>query len=162
AVELAEDHAHGGADLVDHAGLDDGSRELRDTAHYSLTAEDRDQPVGGVDAVLQRDDRSVGADQRLDMRARALAVPQLYREQPEIDLADVGGIVGRLRWLQMGLAAAALDLEAGALHGGEMRAARDEGDIRAGLRQCCSKTAPDAAGADHCNPHQLLLMTLIP
>jgi hypothetical protein len=43
-----------------------------------------------------------------------------------------------------------------------MRAARNEGDIRAGLCQRSAKSASDAAGADHRNPHQLLLMMVIP
>jgi len=41
--------------------------DLRHAAHHGRCSEDRDEPLGGVDAVLQRDDRGVGADQRPDM-----------------------------------------------------------------------------------------------
>ena len=53
AVEFAKDHAHEGADLPDHAGLDDRRADLRHAAHDRLASEDRDQPLGGIDAVLQ-------------------------------------------------------------------------------------------------------------
>jgi hypothetical protein len=36
-----------------------------------------------------------------------------------------------------------------------MGAARDEGDIGAGMRQRRSKTTTHASGANHCNPHDL-------
>ena len=68
------------------------------------------------------------------------------------------GIVGCLRRHQMGVAAAAFDLQARALHGGEMRAARDEGDIGAGLRQRRTKAPSDPAGADNRNPHEVFLI----
>ena len=101
----------------------------------ALSPEDRDQPLGGVDAVLQRDDGGVGADQRLDGLARAFDVPQLDAEQHDIDHADLGGIIGRLRRHQMGVAARALNFQAIALHGRQMRAARNEGDVGARLGQ---------------------------
>ena len=74
-------------------------------------------------------------------------------------LPMLGGIVGRLRRHQMGIAARAVHSQALALHRGEMRAARDEGDVGACLRQCRAKSASDAAGADHRNPHQFLPAT---
>jgi hypothetical protein len=77
AVEFAEHHAHEGTDLLDHAGRDDVRADLRHAAHHGVWPKDRDQPLGGVDAVLQRDDSRIGADQRLDDFARAFDVPQL-------------------------------------------------------------------------------------
>ena len=56
---------------------------------------------------------------------------------------------------RVGLAAAALDFQSLALHGGKMGAARDKGDIRAGLGQCRAKTPSDAAGADNRNTHSV-------
>ena len=87
-------------------------------------------------------------------------IPQLDAEQHDIDLADVLGIVGRLRRRKMGIAAGALDLEPVGFHRGQMRTARDEGDIRPGFRQRRAKSASDAAGADHSNPHSILLHEL--
>jgi len=45
----------------------------------------------------------------------------------------------------MDVAAGAQNLQASAFHGGQMRAARDEGDVGAGLCQRCTKSASDAA-----------------
>src|SRR6266567_3114609 len=108
AVELTEYHAHEGADLLDPAGADDRRADLRHAAHHGAGPKDRDQPLGGVDAVLQRDDRGVGTDQRPDPEARAFDVPQLDAKQHDVDFADFSGIVGGPGRHQMGLAAAAL------------------------------------------------------
>ena len=93
--------------------------------------------------------------------ARAFDVPQLDAEQHDIDRADLGGIVGRLRRHQMGVAARALNFQAIALHGGEMRAARDEGDVGARLGQRRAKPASDAAGADNRNTHGVFLTRFV-
>ena len=95
-------------------------------------------------------------DQRLDVLARALDVPQLDAEQHEVDRPDGLRIVGRLGRHEMRLAAAALDLEAVALHGREMRAAGDEGHVRAGLCQGRAEAAADAAGPHHRYTHMTL------
>jgi hypothetical protein len=49
---LRQSHAHEGADLLDLCGTCDRSRDLRHSAHYGVLAQDREQPLGGVDAVL--------------------------------------------------------------------------------------------------------------
>ncbi len=110
----------------------------------------------GVDAVLQRDDRGVGADQRLDFFARAFDIPKLDAKQHDIDSADLGGIAGGLRRHQMGVAAWALDFQSLALHGRKVRAARDKGDIGACLGQRRAESATDPAGADDRNAHGFL------
>ena len=43
----------------DHARAGDRGRDLRHAAHHRVGPKDRDQPLGGVDAVLQRDHRGV-------------------------------------------------------------------------------------------------------
>src|SRR5580698_7958559 len=53
----------------------------------------------------------------------------------------------------MGVAAPALDLQPLALHRRQMRAARDERHVGAGLGQRRTKPASDAAGAYNRNPH---------
>jgi hypothetical protein len=53
----------------------------------------------------------------------------------------------------MGVAARALDFQANALHGGQMGAAREEGDIGPRLGQRRAKSPTDAAGADNRNTH---------
>jgi hypothetical protein len=54
----------------------------------------------------------------------------------------------------MGFAAAALDFQPLALHGGQMRAARDEGDVGSRLGQRRTKPAPNASSADNRNTHE--------
>ena len=114
----------------DHAGRGDRGADLRHAAHHGAAAEDRDQPLRRVDAVLQRDHRGVGPDQRLDVLARAFDVPQLDAEQHEIDRADAlrdrrspGSAPDGSRRAPPSI------LQARALHRREMRAARDEGDV---------------------------------
>ena len=79
-----------------------------------------------VDAVLLRDNRGLGPDDRPDRLAGGLDIPQLDTEDHVIDDADVGRIVSRVRTADNYLAAVALDLEAVRLHRREMRAARDK------------------------------------
>jgi hypothetical protein len=50
-----------------------------------------------------------------------------------------------------------LNFQSVALHGGEMRAPRNERDLGAGLRQRRTEATSDAAGADNCNPHEVFL-----
>jgi hypothetical protein len=159
AVEFTEYHPHEGADLLDQAWSYDRRADLRDATHHRVAAEDRDQPFGGVDAVLQWDNRGMGADQRLDVLARAFDVPELDAEQHDVDRTDRGGIVGCLRWHQMAFAATALDLQAMAFHGGQMRAAGDEGDVGASLGQRHTKPAANTSGTDNRNTHGFLLIT---
>ena len=162
AVELAEHHAQHRAGLADHAGLGDGGADVGDAAHHRLPAQDRRQPVGGIDAVLQGDHGGVRGNHRLDRLARALDVPQLHAEQHDIDRADGSRIVGRLGRHEMDVAALALELEALALHRLEMRAAGDEGDVGAGLGQRRAIAAADAARSDYCDTHRMLPNTISP
>ena len=85
----------------------------------------------------------------------------LTQNSTKSTVADRGGIVGGAGRHQMDVAAAALDLQAGALHGGEMGAARDEGDVGARLRQRRAKSAANSAGADNRDTHQILSLKLV-
>ena len=88
AVAFAERHRHERAGLPDHAGLRDRGADRDRAGHDMRGAQDRHQPVAGVDAVLQRNDAGAGADQRFDLLARAFDVPQLDAEQHDIDRPD--------------------------------------------------------------------------
>ena len=110
----------------------------------------------GIDAILQGDDGGVLADHGLDLLAGALDVPQLYAEQHDVDGADRARVVGGLYRHDMHRATTAFDPESFGLHGGEMCAARDEGDILARLGKCCAIAASDAARTDDRNPHEVL------
>jgi len=87
---------------VGSGGADDRRADLRHAAHHERWAKDRDQPLGGVDAVLQRDDRGVGTDQRPDPEARAFDVPQLDANSTMSTLPiSAGSSVARVgtRWV---------------------------------------------------------------
>ena len=89
------------------------------------------------------------------IRSPALSTSHSLTQNSTIStLPIVGGIVGGLRRHQMGVAAGAADFQARALHGGEMGAARDEGDIGARFRQRRAESATDPAGADNRNTHE--------
>ena len=66
AVESAKGHLLIGSGLADDAGRDDRAGDKRGAAHDRLRPEDRNQPVGGIDPVLQRDHRGFGSDDRAD------------------------------------------------------------------------------------------------
>jgi len=68
-------------------------------------------------------------------------------------LGNLARAIGGLRRHQMDVAAGAQNLQASAFHGGQMRAARDEGDVGTGFRERRAETASDAAGADNRDPH---------
>ncbi len=89
----------------------------------------------------------------------ALDVPQLHAEQHIVDRTDLGRILRGLRRLQVRIAARTVDPQPVLLHGGEMGAARDEGDVGAGMRQRRPISASDAAGADNRDPHRTRLLS---
>ena len=74
----------------------------------------------------------------------------------------VFGIVGRLRRHEVRVAARALDFQSLALHGREMRAAGDEGDVGARLGQRRAKGAAHAARSDYRDTHVTLPNTIGP
>ena len=88
---------------------------------------------------------------------RAFDVPQLDAKQHDVDLADIGGIVGCLGRHQMDVAAVASNLQPLGFHGGKMGAARDEADVGTGLGQRRTESASDAARADNRNTHGISL-----
>ena len=49
--------------MPDHAGLGDHRGNIRDAARHVIAADVSRDDVHGLDAVLQRDDDRVGADQ---------------------------------------------------------------------------------------------------
>jgi hypothetical protein len=57
----------------------------------------------------------------------------------------------------MGVAAGALDPQPILPHRRQVRTARNEGHVRAGMRQSRAISASDATRADDCDPHALNL-----
>ena len=90
---FAHDDAAVGSGLFDHAGFDDGGRDV------SRAADDRPFSIAGgqlgdaVHAVLQREDRRVGPEHRRDQRQRRLVVVRFHRDQHDVDATDPGWIL---------------------------------------------------------------------
>ena len=108
--------------------------DLRNPAHHRVLAEDGDQPLAGVDSVLQRDDRRSRSYQRPHAGAGAFHVPQLHAEHDVIDWADAGRIVGSLNRVEMDFATGPEHGEPARAHRCQMGAACDERHVVAGLR----------------------------
>ena len=136
-----------------HARRRNRGADLRHAAHDVLDAQDGDQTLERIDAVLQRDHRRVRPDQRLNGFAGAFDVPQLDAEQHEIDRSDGSRVVGRLGRNDVCFATSAFDFQAIGFHGGQMCAARDEGDVRTGLGQRCPEGTADTASPDYRDFH---------
>ena len=152
-----------GAGLADHAGLGDGGADIGDAAHHRLLAQDRRQPLGAHRR------RSAAGSRRCPrptiglIASPALSTSHSFTQNSTTSTGPtVAGIVGRLRRHEMRVAARALDLEALALHGREMRAAGDEGDVGARLGQRRAKAAADAARSDYRDTHRTLPITIRP
>ena len=109
----------------------------------------RDQPVRRIHPILERNDRCVRTEQRAQLLAHCLRIPQLHAEQNNIDRADVGDIVRRLDRANDRLAPAAFNPQANFLHGRQMRAASNKSYVGTRLRQRCSERSTDTAGADN-------------
>ena len=86
---------------------------------------------------------------------RLLGVPQLDREQHDVDRADRGRIVGDIRLRQMQVAVHAFDLQPVLRDGVAMGAARDEEHVVPGRRHARAEITADRARRHRRNPHRL-------
>jgi len=84
---------------------------------------------------------------------RGFGVPELYREQHNIDRANFGGIIGDVRLWQVKVAVHALDLEPIFGDRVAMGAARDEEDIMARRGKPGAEITANRAGGHRCNTH---------
>ena len=62
----------------------------------------------------------------------------------------------------MRIATDAFDAQPVLLHGREVRAPGDEGDVRPGMRQRGPEAAADAARSDYCDAHETLPSRIVP
>ena len=93
AVDAAAAHGRELRGVQHHARSAEHGRDIGGAGNGVLFAEDRRDALVAVDAVLQGDDASVRADQRLRKLGGDLGVPQLDGEQHDVDRADLLGIV---------------------------------------------------------------------
>src|SRR5207245_6358257 len=106
-----------------------------------------------VDAVLQRDNCGPRPDDRAQPLPDAFDVPQFDAEQHQIDGADFGEVIRRLRRADVDLAAVPHDAQPVLADRREMRATRDKDDVRPGRRERRAIRSADPARADHRDAH---------
>jgi hypothetical protein len=110
------------------------------------------QLLGRFDAVLQRNDECVGAEEWSQRWNRFVELPRLDAEQHHVDRADVGGIGARHR-VDVHVPEHAIDAQAVGANGSEVRSARDHGQVGARLGQACAEIRADAAGPEYRYTH---------
>src|SRR5262249_8998244 len=101
---------HGIGTTVETAAVDFGHctgvadhtrpRAVRDDVGRPSTrrcfCEDGGKTLNAVNAVLKRDDTGVGADERARLLTRRLGIPELYREEHDVEGSDLLRIIGEV------------------------------------------------------------------
>src|SRR5262245_13837312 len=149
SVVLAEYDPLDRAGVLDHAGARDSGPHVGDAPHQRLPADDGPQDVVLDHAVLERDHAGLGADERQHLARSRLGIPELDRENNDIDRPQRCRVVGRPHLAQVHVLDLAFELEAVLAHRRKVRAARDERDIAARVREARADQAADAAGTHH-------------
>ena len=153
SAPFAEDQAVEGRVLLDGAGFADEGVDEGRAADNPVQAENGAEPLAGVDAVLERHDRSLRADQRAGRFAGAFEVPLLDRDEHDFRRTDSLRPVGREGRADMQVPGPAIDLEAAAPDRLQMRPARDQPDFVARRRQARPEDPADPARANNGDLH---------
>ena len=161
AVHAADPHRRELRGVPHHAGPAEHGRDIGGAGAGRVLAEDRRDALVAVDAVLQGDDAGVRADQRLGQLGRGLGVPQLDREQHDIDRADLLRIGRGVDLRQVQVAVHAFDLQPVLAQRVEVGAARDVGDVMARGLHPPAEIGADRAGRHRCDFHVASLRILI-
>ena len=144
------------AGVLDHARGRDGGGDIGGAANDAFRAQHAGKPLDTVDAVLKCNEAAVRPEQRARGCCRRFGIPQLDREQHDVDWPDLGRIIGDVRLRQMQIAVHALDHEAVFLDRVAMSAACDEEDIVARRRHARAEISADRTRCHCCNTHCLL------
>jgi hypothetical protein len=139
--------------MRDHARLRDRRGDVGDPAHHAPCADDGADALNALDAVLEGHDHAAAADERACPFGRALGIPELDREQHDVGRGKRARIVGDDGTLEMYVAARAAHDEPALAHRGEMRAAGDERDVVARLREPGAEIAADPTGTHDRDAH---------
>jgi hypothetical protein len=94
--------------VADYARPRDRRDNISCPTDHSVIAEDRDEPLDAVNAVLKRNHTGVGAHERARLLTRRLGIPQLYGEQHHVDWSDLLRVIGDVNVLQMKVGKGAL------------------------------------------------------
>ena len=112
-----------------------------------------------VDAVLERDDGRVRAEERPEGRGCGFRVIRFDAEQHDVHWTDVGRVVGRVEILA-DRPIGGLDRQAVAAERFEMGAACDQMDLGAAACEARPVVRPDAARPEDGDPHQTRSMAM--
>ena len=132
--------------MINHTRRRDFGIDVGDAADDTIPFEPRNQPVFGIDSVLQcKDDRAIGHD-RLDLRHDLIEVIRLDRND---DLIRPGQLlrVCRRAWMHRDVARRAADAQAVLLDGGQRVRSQEKRQVRVLLGQMGAQIAADGSGA---------------
>src|ERR671910_2584269 len=152
AVQLANDDACKGAALGHYARALDHRRDLGDAPDEVLWAEDRGKPVARIDAVLQRHDHRIGADERLACFSGLLDAPELNAEKHHLHRPNLDDLVAGGEAPRPGLVTTT-DRQSVGADGIEMGASGNERDLAPGFGQHGPETRPNGTGSDDRDTH---------
>ena len=158
---------------MDHAGLGDVGREVRERADDAARLDARGDDAARIDAlepkavqlarmtlevpprdpVLRADDDRVRPEERPDLRRKAGKAVRLDAEKDHVGGADRSQIPRDLG-PDLEVAVGADDAQAALPHGAEMRAACEQHDVGANPREPRADVSADRAGARDDDPHE--------
>ncbi len=131
----------------DNPGLRDRRGDVTDAADDRAITQNAAQHVVLVDAVLERNHRSIAGNERLYKARGFFGVPQLYAEDHEIDSAELPWIVRRDDAFEMQVAELALDAQSVLAERLEHLPAGDESHVRAAFGKPSAKIAANTTGS---------------
>jgi hypothetical protein len=150
------------ASLNNHTRRFERRRNVGRAAEGPVFTGDRGHFADAVHAVLQSQNRGLGADERLQEGQRRRVVVRLDGDDREIDRPDRARVLFGARPGDEITEHRALDLHARLAEGRQVRAARDEGDVVALARQPRAVVAADGARPQDRNPHKIRVLPRFP
>ena len=152
-VELGDSDVVIAAVVQDVPGPPDEGDDAAEAADHVLRPQALDELRRGIDAVLERYDARVGANEGTNQRGDFGHLPRLDRHEDSVDGADVAR---RVRCLGVRDCEVSLDAayqKAVSADGLEVGAPRDERHVLAGAGQAAAEVAADSSGPVYSKSH---------
>ena len=127
--------------------------DAAESTEHVLRTEGRGQPVGGLDAILQRNHDGIPTDERPHALRGVRNLPGLDADQHDVDRAQRRRIVGGGRRLDHEVAGDARHPKAARADGRQVLSPGDEGHVLAGLGQPPAEVASHCAGSEDRDAH---------
>src|SRR5688500_1316657 len=154
------DHNRGReAGVFDMTRFDDEANNSAQSADYPVSTELMNKLRDSIDAILQGQHSSLGTDQR-SHRVRCLRnLPRFNAYNHQINFADLVNIIGGLCGEDDKIRYATFDDQPFGFDRAKVRAARDERNVFACVRQTSAKVTADSACSKNSDPHRLLCVS---